>query len=95
MANQGTQDIVAEQVATKNSPTDNSDGIAQAFLETQLDEHRRIKKMVRFIQSHDETDEDISKAIDALLLDPQPLREVRCQLQRLLRLSMVSHIIPT
>ena len=69
MANEDTQDTVAERVATENSPTDNSDGIAQAFLESQLDEHRRIKKMVQFIRNRDKTDEVIAKAIDALLLN--------------------------
>ena len=70
MANQDTQDTLAEQVAAGKTSTDNSDGITQAFLETQLDEHRRIKKMVWFIQRHDETDEDINKAINAFLLSP-------------------------
>ena len=70
MANQNAQDTLAEQVATGKTSTENSYGIAQAFLESQLDEYRRIKKMVRFIRSRDETDEGIAKAIDALLMDP-------------------------
>ena len=51
MANQDNQGTAAEQFVTAKSPIENYDGIAQAFLESQLDEQRRIEKMVRFIQS--------------------------------------------